>query len=65
MAKHKPYRIVIYAFARGLGAILSLLPRSWILALARGMGSLAFDGKFDAPVLGAVFRAVVGRDGLA
>ena len=44
MAKHKPYRIFIYYFARGLGAVLSLLPRAWILALARAMGSLAFDG---------------------
>ena len=44
MAKHKPYRIFIYYFARGLGAGLSLLPRAWILGLARAMGSLAFDG---------------------
>ncbi len=42
MAKHKPYRIIIYIFARGLGAILHLLPRRWILAFAQVLGALAF-----------------------
>ena len=42
MAKHKPYRIFIYAFARGLGAALYILPRSWLLAFARSLGSFAF-----------------------
>lgn len=43
MAKHKPYRIFIYALARGLGAVLFILPRPWILAFARGLGSFAFQ----------------------
>lgn len=42
MAKHKPYRIFIYAFARGLGAILYAFPRSCLLAFARALGSFAF-----------------------
>jgi len=42
MAKHKPYRIFIYAFARGLSGILYLLPRTWLLSFGRGIGSLAF-----------------------
>ena len=42
MAKHKPYRIFIYAFARGLGALLYILPRTWLLGLGRGLGNLAF-----------------------
>jgi len=42
VAKHKPYRIVVYALARGLGAVLYTFPRAWLLAFARGLGSLAF-----------------------
>ncbi len=42
MAKHKSYRIFIYAFARGLSGILYILPRAWLLSFARGLGSLAF-----------------------
>lgn len=42
MAKNKPYRIFVYAFARGIGSLFYVLPRNWLLAIARGLGSAAF-----------------------
>lgn len=42
MAKKKPYRMVIYLFARALAAILYLLPRRWLLVIARMFGQTAY-----------------------
>ena len=42
MAKHKPYRIVVYYLARIGGTFLYILPRNFILWLARLLGSLTF-----------------------
>jgi len=43
MAKHKPYRIVIYIIARLFAAILYSLPRRVLLFIARGLGSVAYS----------------------
>lgn len=48
MAKRKPYRLIVYLAARCGAGILSLLPRRWALALARGIGRLGF---WSVPVL--------------
>lgn len=42
MAKKKPYRFLLYAVARGGAAVLAVLPRSILIALAKGMGRVAF-----------------------
>lgn len=42
MAKHKPYRIVIYGFARAVSGILYILPRACLLSLAQILGSAAY-----------------------
>lgn len=44
MAKHKPYRIFVYALARGVGAFFYIFPRSFLLAFARALGSFVFWG---------------------
>ncbi len=42
MAKHKPYRIFVYALARGVGAFFYVFPRAFLLAFARALGSFVF-----------------------
>ncbi len=42
MAKKKPYRFFLYLFARGAAAIVSLLPRKFLLGFARWVGWLAY-----------------------
>jgi KDO2-lipid IV(A) lauroyltransferase len=42
VAKKKPYRFFLYLAARLFAAFLSLLPRSWTLALARLAGRIAY-----------------------
>lgn len=42
MAKNKPYRIFVFAFARSWGALLYLLPRRILLAFGRWAGYIAF-----------------------
>lgn len=42
MAKEKPYRFLLYLFARAFAAVLGGLPRPVLLALARRGGHLAF-----------------------
>jgi len=42
MAKHKPYRIIVYFIARLFAALLYALPRPLLLALARGFGRLTY-----------------------
>jgi KDO2-lipid IV(A) lauroyltransferase len=42
MAKRKPYRYPLYLLARFGAGILLLLPRSWALALANGIGVLGY-----------------------
>lgn len=42
MAKHKPYRVLVYAAAYALGTILYTFPRPALLSCARTFGCLAF-----------------------
>lgn len=42
MAKHKPYRVLVYGLARGLGFILYLLPRPCLLAFGSFLGTTAY-----------------------
>lgn len=42
MAKRKPYRYPLYLVVRLLASVICLIPRSWALQLARGLGRLGF-----------------------
>ena len=42
MAKHKPYRYVIYLLVRLAESVVYLLPRAWVLGLARLLGRAGF-----------------------
>jgi len=42
MAKSKPYRYPLYLLAKAVAGVPLILPRSWALALARGVGRLGY-----------------------
>ncbi len=42
MAKKKPYRFILYLLFRSLAAVISILPRSAAVGLARALGKLGF-----------------------
>jgi len=43
VAKKKPYRFFLYLLARAGAGFVFLMPRVWALAIARAVGSLAYD----------------------
>ncbi|HCM41936.1 MAG TPA: hypothetical protein DIS66_01280 [Candidatus Omnitrophica bacterium] len=42
MAKHKPYRIVVYGLARAIGAFFYIFPRPLLLAFAQALGTFVY-----------------------